>query len=347
MEQIRQLTSNTISSARLVMHPVITLVGVFKAVVVARSLYNFFTRFVVKKIIGFDEKALKDKEWILVTGATSGIGRSIVTELVRLNKGIVAVGRNQDKLDELEAYFRSVGHNKFKLLRIDLSDLETISIEADRWEKVFAGLPDIDLVINNAGVSPKQRVLVTQYKDIVEAFNTNVMSLLFISNGYLKQKMNTNIDKGHLAFVSSGYAKLPVPYSSCYPMTKNFGSLYYSALNEKLRKTGSSVKVTNIFLGRVITPMNIVMYNDYHSSQSESRKKLSFSVLLPETAAKAILFQSLNEVESYGHPNHYIFSAIGESLYGLFGNILLKPIAKAKLKYLLEREKEAEKQQRD
>lgn len=343
MQYLKDTKSDIMAAACSLVHPFVTAIGAYQIVMLLNSVRKFLNNHTLKKLYGFDEKALNGKEWILVTGATSGVGRSIVDELVARKKGIVAVGRDQKKLDELVAYFLSVGHTKYKILKVDLSELTSVPAEAQKWVERFAELPNIDLVINNAGTSPKHRLVSAKYEDIVETFNTNVMSLLFITNGYLRRKLDTKDSTGHLMFISSGYSALPVPYSSCYPMNKHFGNMYYESLNRKLRIIKLNIGVTYVKLGRVITPLNIVMYREYQNAQND-KKKPRFSVLMPDTAARAILYQSLNEVESYGHPDHYLTSMIGEGLYGLFGRAILRPIAKAKLAMLLEMENEKEKQ---
>lgn len=55
-------------------------------------------------------------EWILVTGATSGIGWKLVEHLVDLKKGVICLGRSQDKLNELKNMIEKKGHKKYILV---------------------------------------------------------------------------------------------------------------------------------------------------------------------------------------------------------------------------------------
>ena len=87
---------------------------------------------------------LKNKK-ILITGATGGIGNSLVEKFYNLGSSIMATGTNEDKLNNLKKKFSSIQVKKFKL------------DEHDKIEKfienVNSRLDGLDVLVNNAGIA--------------------------------------------------------------------------------------------------------------------------------------------------------------------------------------------------
>ena len=87
---------------------------------------------------------LKDKK-ILITGATGGIGYSLVKNFFKLGSQIMATGTNQDKLDKLKNEFKDINIKQFKL-----NEHSKIEEFIDLCHKDLGGL---DVLINNAGIT--------------------------------------------------------------------------------------------------------------------------------------------------------------------------------------------------
>ncbi len=87
---------------------------------------------------------LKDKK-VLITGATGGIGNSLVAKFSSLGAAILATGTNEIKLENLKKKFPTIKIKKFKLN-------EHSKIE-DFIEKAFSDLGGIDVLVNNAGIN--------------------------------------------------------------------------------------------------------------------------------------------------------------------------------------------------
>ena len=87
---------------------------------------------------------LKNKK-VLITGATGGIGNSLVKKFSELGTHILASGTNEDKLDNLKKEFSNIQIEKFKL-----EEHKNIETFVNSVEKKLGGL---DVLINNAGIT--------------------------------------------------------------------------------------------------------------------------------------------------------------------------------------------------
>lgn len=88
-----------------------------------------------------------DSNTILITGGTSGIGFELATQLLQLGNTVIITGRDQSKLDLAKKKLPNV-----HTFRCDVSDPKAIS---DLFEKVISQFPELNVLINNAGVMRK------------------------------------------------------------------------------------------------------------------------------------------------------------------------------------------------
>ena len=85
----------------------------------------------------------------VITGATSGIGRSTATELAKQGERVVLLGRKSDKGNDLARSLRKrFGNPEITFFRVDLADFNEVRKVAVEIQKVC---PVVDVLINNAG----------------------------------------------------------------------------------------------------------------------------------------------------------------------------------------------------
>ena len=87
---------------------------------------------------------LKNKK-VLITGATGGIGNSLVRKFHDLGSIVVATGTNQEKIESLKKNFSNIQVERFKL-----DEHEKIENFVDKIETLTGG---IDILVNNAGIT--------------------------------------------------------------------------------------------------------------------------------------------------------------------------------------------------
>lgn len=115
---------------------------------------------------------------ILVTGASSGIGRGIAIACAQMGASIILNGRNEERLRETLAMLEPGAH---QLMPADLSKLEDL-------KKMVSQLPEIQGWVNSAGIPKISPVKHFNYSDLTEIFEVNSISTMMLMSLLLKQK---------------------------------------------------------------------------------------------------------------------------------------------------------------
>ena len=120
---------------------------------------------------------------VLVTGASSGIGRAIAVECSKMGAQMFITGRNEERLSET---FNSLsGENHFQFS----ADL---SVEQD-IDNLVELLPKLAGCVNNAGIIQPQLLQFTEKKDILEIFEINTFSSFLLTQKLIQnKKLNRN-----------------------------------------------------------------------------------------------------------------------------------------------------------
>jgi NAD(P)-dependent dehydrogenase (short-subunit alcohol dehydrogenase family) len=175
---------------------------------------------------------------VLITGASSGLGKSLALRYAESGCTVIACGRNQQRLAELA---RSNGN--IRTLNFDITDQQDVL-------HTLAPLEDIDLAILNAGNC--------EYIDDVNRFDSSlfqrVITTNLIATGYLLQALVSKIKTGgRIAFVSSSVTYLPFPRAQAYGASK--AGLDYLAKTMALDLKQQGIHVSLIKPGFVKTPL--------------------------------------------------------------------------------------------
>ena len=176
---------------------------------------------------------------ILITGATSGIGKQLAREYARAGNHVIACGRNRDRLDALET-----GNPGLRGLAFDVADRERVSAAAESID-----VP-LDLVILNAGDC--------EYIDDPMRFDgelfARIISVNLVSLGYCVEALLPRIRRGgRLVIVSSSATFLPFPRAGAYGAAKAGADYLARTLAIELQPHG--IEVTLVRPGFVKTPL--------------------------------------------------------------------------------------------
>jgi uncharacterized oxidoreductase len=180
---------------------------------------------------------------ILITGATDGIGKALAERFVALNNLVIAVGRNQDKLEELTS-----SNKNFIGFQADVSnmeDLERLSIF------ISAQHPDLNILINNAGVQFNYHFEEELHLMNKIDYEVTVNFLAPIKlTGLLLPILKLN-DNAAVVNVSSGLGLVPKMQAPVYCGTKAGIHIFTKSLRYQLK----NVKVFEIIPPLVQTSM--------------------------------------------------------------------------------------------
>jgi uncharacterized oxidoreductase len=164
---------------------------------------------------------------ILITGGGSGIGRGLAEAFHKLDNRVIIAGRSQAKLDE------TVGANPgMESMTLDVSDASDIARFAGEAIERF---PELNVLINNAGMMRIENVLEHDLKDAEDTITTNLLGPIRLTAALLNH-LTTRPDAAVLN-VTSGLAFVPLPATPTYNATKAALHSYTLSLGEQLRDT--------------------------------------------------------------------------------------------------------------
>jgi 3-oxoacyl-[acyl-carrier protein] reductase len=129
---------------------------------------------------------LKDKK-ILITGATGGIGNSLVEKFYNLGSSIVATGTNEEKLEKLKKKYPKIIVEKFKLD-------EHNKIE-DFIDKVHKNLNGLDVLVNNAGITLDNISLRLTEENWKKVLDINLTSTFLMCKFTIKKMLKNKYGK--------------------------------------------------------------------------------------------------------------------------------------------------------
>lgn len=181
----------------------------------------------------------------LITGASSGIGREIAILLSDMGIETVLVARREDKLRELANSLKT----NSEIVVCDLS-------EPQAAKELYKKIPDIDILINNAGFGIFGEFDKTRLEREEELISLNVTALHILTKLYLKDFKKIN--KGYILNVASIAGFLPGPLFSSYYASKAYAMRLTTAIHHELKRSRSAVKVSCLCPGPVVTEFNDV-----------------------------------------------------------------------------------------
>lgn len=212
---------------------------------------------------------------IFITGATSGIGQSLVEQYVANGYSVTACGRNKEKLSTL--------NNVHNTCLFDLNNQEEISQSTQYVE-------EIDVLILNAGDC--------RYIDNAKQFDGGLFADIIATNltslGYLLQYLLPKVKQGgQVVFISSSATILPFPRSEAYGASK--AGMDYLANSLRLDLLAHNIAVTLVHPGFVKTPLT-------------NKNTFSMPFLITSDEAANRIINGINKRKAYLHfPKRFTF----------------------------------------
>lgn len=196
--------------------------------------------------------------WVLVTGASSGLGEAMARQLAAGGAHLVLVARRRERLAQLQSRLEAAHGTRCHVIAADLSRPEEIA----RVHAEASALADIHAVILNAGITHFGRHADLDWAQVHDLVATNVTGVLHLAHLFLPDLIARN-DGGGLLLVSSMAGLLPTPFQAAYSGSKAFLCNFGQALSQEVR--GHDVSVTVFCPGGIDTAMTRGSRLDYFS----------------------------------------------------------------------------------
>jgi len=212
---------------------------------------------------------------ILVTGASSGMGRRFAQMAASCGANVSLLARNEVRLQETMSTLTGEGHDYYVCDLIDEEQVKT----------VVSTMQPVDGVVYFAGVNEFVPIKFVNQEKIDKIFETNYFSSLILTRHLLKKKL---INKGaSLVFISSLSAVMGVPGTLLYASSK-------AAINSAVKVLASElapqrIRVNSICPGIVKTEM-LENTNIDASQFDEQEKDYPLGLGAPDDVGNAVLF---------------------------------------------------------
>lgn len=182
---------------------------------------------------------------MLITGASSGIGRELALLAARAGYAVYAIGRKRDALDALAAEIAAAGGT----VAVEAVDISDPGNARGVIARVLAQFSTLDVLVNNAGFVSAGNISIQSNAELERQFGTHVIGPLALVREALAALRDVH---GCVFMLGSGVARVPVGGLGAYPPAKAATRSATAILRRELRPLG--IGVTYVDPGAVDTP---------------------------------------------------------------------------------------------
>ncbi|WP_419802828.1 SDR family oxidoreductase [Mucilaginibacter sp.] len=225
---------------------------------------------------------MNTKKTIIITGASTGIGKATALYFAQKGWNVAAIIRNTDDINGFAAYPSIV---TFKL---DVTNGESITDAASRILQTF---PDIDVLYNNAGYALTGAFETTTEEQVRKQFETNLFGVMNVTRAFLPHFRNKK--KGIILNTTSSGGILTFPFYSVYNSFKWALEGFMEALQFEVKPF--NIRIKNIDPGTVKSEFtdNIAFvsnpdYNNYAKKVQHNTLAGYKNAPMPDVVAKTV-----------------------------------------------------------
>ncbi|SDW02413.1 hypothetical protein SAMN05421781_0159 [Marinococcus luteus] len=212
---------------------------------------------------------------IILTGASSGIGRKTAEKLVQNGEKVIGIGRNTEKLEAAAAEWRDQP-GEFAAWTMDVGEVRNAGEEMKKITRIH-GSPDV--LINNAGTGKFGELEQLSIEDWEQMIDINVKGSIAITQALLPELKQTG---GHIVFTGSTAGIIGTPKATVYAASKRAVLGFAEAL--RLETAGTGVRVSVLNTGPVKTE-----FHDRADPSGRYKRKVEQIALSPEKVAAQLV----------------------------------------------------------
>lgn len=234
------------------------------------------------------EMASNRRRVVVVTGASAGLGRSIVREFARKGADVALIARGVEGLEGAKREVEQAG-GKALVLPIDVADADAVENAAAEIEQK---LGPIDVWVNNAMnsvFSPVKEMEADEYKRVTDV---TYLGQVYGALSALRRMLPRNA--GSIIFVGSALAYRGIPLQSAYCAAKHAIEGFFDSLRTELMHDNSNVNISMVQL----PAMNTTQFK-FVKTRLPFKPRPMGTIYQPEVAAEVIEFASRNPRREY------------------------------------------------
>jgi len=197
---------------------------------------------------------------IWITGASSGIGEGLVKQLSQYDCKLLISARRLKELERVKSECAR-GAAQIACLTLDLAQAETIAARVEEAKRLFG---DIDILINNGGISQRDTAINTSMDVHRRLMEVNYFGTISLTSVLLPDMVNRK--SGHIVVITSTVGILSTPKRSGYAASKHALHGYFDAL--RAEHHDDHVKVTLICPGWINTNLSLFALKGDGSTQN-------------------------------------------------------------------------------
>ena len=204
---------------------------------------------------------------ILITGASSGIGKDMARIFAKKADELILVARDITKLEETKKELEK--DTKVEIISMDLS-------KEENCKEIHNRVKNVDILINNAGFGDCGNFTKTNLDKDLNMIKTNVIAYHILTKLYLADMKDKN--RGKILNVASIAGFMPGPLMATYYATKNYVVKLSEAIREELKKEKSKVQISILCPGPVETNFNQVANVKFHLREANSMQVAKYAI---------------------------------------------------------------------
>lgn len=233
--------------------------------------------------VAFQNGFILQNKRIIITGASSGIGRACAISCNALGASLLITGRNVDELEKTRSLLSN--SENCELLAIDLTSFEEVK---SKLKEATALSGPIDGVIHAAGISTTLPFRNISPEKMNDFFKVNVISALHLTQQIIRPGV-VSANGASIIFLTSVMSQVGESAKVLYSMTK--GALLAASRSMAIELAARKIRVNCVAPGVIDTPMS---QKAYYSQNEESKEWITglhpLGLGKPEDVANACIF---------------------------------------------------------